>query len=117
MVLRVKPWGVSCRTETASIAGQFARGSETRKGLSRKASLPTGKSRSLWGVLCGRRRPPFFQRGKPRLGVGNKLPYTGFGARVLRKAQNCPHPHDAVPQPSHLILGFGGHWGSVSRHP
>jgi predicted RNA-binding Zn-ribbon protein involved in translation (DUF1610 family) len=56
---------------------------------------------------------PCLQRGQPRLGIGDKLPQTGFGARVLRKSEDRPHPHDAVPKPSLFVLTIGGHKASV----
>ena len=58
---------------------------------------------------------PCFQRRQPRLGVGDKLSHTGFGARVLRKSEDRPHPHYAVPKPSLFVLKIGGHKASLSH--
>jgi hypothetical protein len=52
---------------------------------------------------------PRFERGQTRFGLSDELPETGFGARVLGKAQNSPHPHDTMAEPSHFIFNFGGH--------
>jgi hypothetical protein len=52
---------------------------------------------------------PRFERGQARFGLSDKFPKTGFGARVLGKTQNSPHPHDTMAEPSHFIFNFGGH--------